>query len=304
MVLPDEDPNIDNEPCWTDNNILGVTLRSTWKQIETAPGVYDWSYFLHGLQLCHSSNSPNGKYAILSVDCGRIIPKWIQGQTWTLQTPYKGTFTVMAPWGSDFQSSLAQFIAAFGQQFDSDTRCAGVSIWAGGYTYECFFAVTQADTDALKAQYGGSSIWVNAAESAASEFVQAFPNTQCYVMTGIPYLDGDVTMTNLATYCQALGIGLQSNALSAKYPHLGVHHAWFPHTNLPLLVTPAQVPLSRYQLVAPIGSPEMNGANLTAVLTNAYNAGANNVEIYPTDPNSGPDAAQAIITFNQEVGAP
>lgn len=304
MVLPVEDQKLDGEPCWTDNNVLGVRLRANWGDIETSRGVYDWSYFVNGLQKCKNSTSPNGKYAVLSVDCGRAAPTWIVGPTWTLTTPDKGTFTLLAPWGAAFQARLAEFLTAFGQKFDGDTHCVGIAIWAGGYSDECFFAVTQADTDALYKAYGGPSIWLNAAETAAAEFAQAFPTTQCYVQTGVPYLDNDATMTTLASYCQSLGMGLESNALSAGYPNLNVPQPVFPHTILQITTPPTQVPLSRYQLLYPIGTPRMNGATLSTVLSNGLAATANNVEIYPSDPTSGPDAHQGILNFNEAVGAP
>jgi hypothetical protein len=51
----------------------------------------------------------------------------------------------------------------------------------------------------------------------------------------------------------------------------------------------------------------MNEATLSDVLTNGYTAGANNIEIYPSDqtdgwPGNGYNPAMAA--FNQEVGAP
>jgi hypothetical protein len=305
MVLPSKDPNLSNEPCWKDPNIVGVTLRMTWSDIEGhGAGYFNWSYFDQGLAQCQ--NNPYGtKYAVLSVNCGRQAPNWVTGQPFTLHTARKGTFTVVAPWDSNFQAQLAQFITAFGQRYDGNPYCLGISIWAGGYTWECWFAGSQQDTNTLNAPpYNGPAIWLNAAENVAAEFAQAFPTTQCYLSTGTPILDADVTMTTLTTYCQSLGMGIQTNTLTATNPDLTYKTAHFMYTNLTIQPPPTQVPLCRFQLLAPLGDPRMGTSTLATVLNNAYNAKANNVEIYPSDLTYGGNNDSVIAAFNKEVGAP
>jgi hypothetical protein len=304
VVLQNKDPNMANEPCWKDPNIVGVTFRLNWTDIEgDGPGLYDWSYFDQCLTQCQS-NPYGKKYAVLSVSCGRETPNWVKGQTFTLHTPTKGTFTMVEPWDSSFQTALAQFIAAFGQKYDSNPYCLGISIWAGGWYMESFFAASQQDTNTLNAPpYNGPAIWLNAIENVVAECARAFPTTQCYVSTGVPILDNKVTMTTLATFCQSLGMGVQSNALSPSKPDLTFRTAHFPYTNLTIKPAPTQAPLCRFQSLAALGDPRM-GISLAAVLNNAYNAGAKNVEIYPSDPTYGGNNDPAIAAFNKEVGAP
>ena len=304
MVLPNKDPNLANEPCWKDPNIIGITLRATWSDIEgQGYGKFDWSYFDQGLIQCQT-NPYGTKYAVLSVNCGREAPRWVAGQTFTLHTVNKGTFTVVAPWDPNFQAQVAQFITAFGQRYDSNPYCRGISIWAGGYTTECWFAGSQQDTNTLNGPpYNGPAIWLNAAENVAAKFAQAFPTTHCYVTTGQPILDGDVTMTTLTTYCQSLGLGVQCNTLDPVNPPLMYKTAHFPYSNLTIQPPPTQVPVCRFQFLAPLGNPRM-GTSLTAVLNNAYNAGAKNVEIYPSDLTYGGNNDPVIAAFNSAVGAP
>jgi hypothetical protein len=324
-VVTPVDDNLPAESCWTDPNVIGVTFRLNWSDIEpNAPpaggeGEFQWAYFDQGLALCQT----NGKYAVLSVDCGRTAPGWVPGQKFPLHTLYKGNFNEIEPWDPQFQAAVAHFIAKFGQRYDSNPLVLGISIWAGGWSTECQFAESQQDTNTLNAPpYNGPAIWLNAAETIAGYYAQAFPTTNCYIAAGVPIIDGKVTMTTLETYCQSLGMGVQCNELAPNIPWVSgdtppgnpnYAEGYIPYTNLRFDSSPTQVPLVRYQLLFPLGTNGPNGTtpmgtDLGAVLTNGLHAGANNIEIYSSDQTYGWTGSgiynPAMATFNQEVGAP
>src|SRR5215831_2681246 len=71
--LPDSNPTIEREPCWTNSDIWGVLLRAVWSDVEATPGVYDWSYFDKSLQLCKQ----HGKKAQLCLIGGWRSPNWV-----------------------------------------------------------------------------------------------------------------------------------------------------------------------------------------------------------------------------------
>jgi hypothetical protein len=111
-----------------------------------------------------------------------------------------------------------------------------------------------------------------------------------------------ITMTTLATYCQSLGMGVQSNVLAPNIPWVPTQvnppgnpnyaEGCIPYTNLRFDTTPTQVPLVRYQFLDPLGTNGPNGGipmgtDLDAVLDNGLAAGANNIEIYPSDQTYG-----------------
>lgn len=170
--------------------------------------------------------------------------------------------------------------------------------------------------------YGGSAIWRNAAETIAGYYAQAFPTTTCYIAAGVPIIDGKMTMTTLENYCQSLGMGVQRNELAPNIPWVkgdtspgnpNYAEGYIPYTNLRFDSSPTQVPLVRYQLLFPLGTNGPNGTtpmgtDLGAVLTNGKHAGANNIEVYPSDPSyvgTGSQTSEgAIAIFNLEVGAP
>lgn len=97
MLLPNKDPNLSTEPCRKDTNIVGVTLRLNWSDIQgKGQGDFNWSYFDQGLAQCQ--NNPYGKkYAVLDLNCGRETPQWVSGQTFTLHILYKGTSKSIQP---------------------------------------------------------------------------------------------------------------------------------------------------------------------------------------------------------------
>jgi hypothetical protein len=153
MALPVNDTaNIDGEPCWQDPNIKGVLLRNSWNNIQMTDATsYDWSYFIHGLQLCKQY----GKFAMLEVSAGNNCPSWVKNnqsvKLFQLDAVPNGkpACTIPPPWDPVFQSLWGTFVAAFGAKFDNDQLVLGVTMWSGGRDEEAFFAQTTGDVTRL-----------------------------------------------------------------------------------------------------------------------------------------------------------
>lgn len=292
VVLPNDDPHISSQPCWTDPNIRMVCLRSTWANRNPAQGQYDFSYFETGMQLARA----NGKKVQMQVngslsDC----PAWVYGlgaKSFPL-TNSKGTSTP-CPWDAIVQAQWTNFVANWAAKYDNDPLVVSITMWAGGKAIECFFCDNSTDQAALDA-LGGPSLWL----SGAQELIKAFdnwPNTAGFLAVGDTYPDSNATMTSLAQWLwqwwSANPGYLQSNALSATFPS----QSTFPHTNLDAL---SLSPVG-FQLNQPC---KAMGQTLASVLANALKYRASWVQIYPGDPTSDPTAESAIANFNNAVGA-
>jgi len=232
VVLPNDDPDLSSRVCWSDPNIKGVLLRTSWSSVEPAPGVFDWSYFDAGIALCRSHN----KLAQLQISCGLLAPIWVYTNGATIWYPTSGG-QMPCPWCAVMQSSISELITAFGVRYDSNPTVASVTMWAGGRNIECFFAQTQDEIDALEAA-GGPAVWAKASKNIIRMFATAFPTTQLYLACGHACSDCEATMTRVARWARATykrRIGLQSNALSANYPSSDPSGGYteFPHTTIP-----------------------------------------------------------------------
>jgi len=295
VVLPVSDPNISNEKCWKDSNVLGVLLRVAWWDVETRTDVYNFSYFTTGLQLA----SANNKWAVLAID-GSRAPEWMYKQGVPLWKSTEGG-RAPYPWNSTVQAQWAGMIAQMGSLYDTQSLVHGVTMWCGGTSIESFFAVSAADATALDQLAGGgigsgAVLWENAAETLISDFINAFPNTPIFLATGTCYPDNDATMTNVASWFlgQSPGArGMQSDALAMYYPSEGI----FPHTTLDC----ASLSPIMYQELAAIGSPRMDGAALAVVISHGEKENAKAIQVYPTDPAKDENA---LADFNTYVGAP
>jgi Beta-galactosidase len=296
MVVAVEDPKLANEPCWTDPNISFVLLRRAWSVVEPTQGSYNWAYFDEGLGLAEA----HGKRVQMSINCGVKAPAWLYtlgAQKWTTTGHIHGLQSQPAPWDAVFQKRLSALISAWGARYDSNPLVASVTLWAGGRGIETFFAYEPQDAQALDA-VGGVGIWTTAAENVIDEYRTAWPTTPLYLACGENYLDQRISMTQVARYALAKGIGLQTCALSATYPFYNhaKRAAFWPHTNIDLtILKPEQ---KGAQLLMPVGNPRMKGATVAQVAANATQFKIGWVQWYPNDPAKD---EVAIAAYNQAL---
>lgn len=293
VVHPVNDPNLATEAAWTDPNIVGVLIRTTWANVETSPGNLDWSYLDQGIALGQQYN----KQIQLSIDFGQSSPDWVYtlgAKQWFVHGESGGVgkgndIPMPEPWDPVFLSRISTVIAAFGARYGNNPIVQSITMWAGGHGIETYFAQSAQDQAALDA-IGGPSVWITAAQSVIDMYAAAFPNNNLYMATGVAYPDGNATTSVVANYFMNTywnQSGLQSNGLSDKFPPASVNT--FAHTTIPY----SSIRSIGYQLV---GTVKKAGA-LSDVIANGKKCGAEWIQVYPTDPSSDPNEA-SIIAFN------
>src|SRR5438876_4648002 len=79
---------------WLNVNVNGMRIRTGWKDIETADGVYDWSL----IDDCVALAVTSGKFIGVSVFAGTSSPPWLMGaDTFTDGTAVQGGITITSP---------------------------------------------------------------------------------------------------------------------------------------------------------------------------------------------------------------
>jgi Beta-galactosidase len=292
VVLKENDPNIDSEPCWKDPNIFGVLLRIKWSVVEATQGTYDWSYFDHGLALAEQ----HGKLVQMSITCGYGAPDWLYGLgvlKWTTSGKIHGPETQPAPWDAVFQKHLLRLVSAWGARYDADPLVASVTLWCGGRNIETFFAQTPEDAAELD-RVGGVQLWLAAAEKIVDMYRTAWPTTPLYLACGKNYPDERSSLTQLAEYALSKGnVGLQTNAWTGTYPFINrrIGKAYWPHTRIEI----NSIRLTGAQELLPVGSPRMKGQTVAQVMENAIRFHLGWFQAYPSDFAKDPGEASYIL---------
>jgi hypothetical protein len=307
VVLPVDDPNLSGEACWSDPNIIGVALRTTWRGTEGTQGNFNWKQFDQGIALAQTNN----KFVVLSISAVRP-PPWVTSvvKTWT-NSLHK---TCPYPWDPNLQSFWGTLIKTMGQRYDSVRVVHGVDMWTGGTGgavgdgtgIDCIFAPSATDCSALDAiagggQNSGNTLWSNACKALCTIYADAFSTTPCFIHPGTNYVNLDPqSMTDIATWWLNLRLNANSlfnNEFNAVVPRFVRALGYIPWPNTSLNI--ATVNNGMFQTKGPIGSSVMKGETLAQVFQNVQNIIA--VQIYPTDPATDP-GEQTIINFNKSVG--
>jgi hypothetical protein len=156
VVLPVDDTNLSGEACWSDPNIIGVALRTTWRATESIQGQFRWEQFDQGISLAQENN----KFVVLSITAVRP-PPWVTSVVKTWTNSFRKTCPY--PWDSNLQSFWGTLIQTMGQRYDGMSVVRGVDMWAGGTGgavgggtgIDCLFAPSTTDCNALDAIAGG-----------------------------------------------------------------------------------------------------------------------------------------------------
>lgn len=303
VVLPVDDKNLAGEVCWSDPNIIGVNLRTAWCSAERLQGTFNWNQFNQGITLAQANN----KFVVLSISAV-TPPSWVTSvvKTWTNSSGK----TCPYPWDPNLQSFWHELVRKMGQLYDRVSCVHGIDMWAGGVGgkvadgtgIDCLFAPTSADCAALDAIAGGGTgsgdpLWKNACRTLCTMYLRAFPATPCFLHPGMNYGDYDPqSMSDITTWwlsARNSGDSLFNNEFSVKKPRFMRSLRFVPWPNTNLQIT--SIDNGMFQILDPIGSPQMNGQTLAEVFQNVENIVA--VQIYPTDPGEN-----TIINFNHSVG--
>jgi hypothetical protein len=222
------DLGLEKDKSWINPNITGVIVRTWWANIQpNAPGEYDWSYIDEGVTLAQKYN----KKIAITIVAGIHSPGWIYtkgAQKFTIQ----GVGAMPCPWDSVFQSYWQQFVLAFGARYDSVQVVSYITAGGPGRTEECYLCKTKADVQELNND-GGVQVWIQAAETIAGFYSQAFPTTPFLYADGEP-IPGDKTdYGTVVNYCVNIfgsSFGIKSDGL---YPHYSMES--YGATEIPVL---------------------------------------------------------------------
>lgn len=166
-------PNL-STPALQNTNCRYQLILRHWKDIETSPGVFNFS----ALQtMINTVKSYNKKYSLVIAAGGPGSPLWLTG---TLNAPYITylfhgiSYKLPLWWNNTVQQRLSMLATALGNQFSSDTSLALVYI-------------SQMTTNGVEGHLNGINMatmysagftqtnWINAAKQTAYYFINAFP---------------------------------------------------------------------------------------------------------------------------------
>jgi hypothetical protein len=109
-------------------SVDGVALRATWDHIETADGVFDWSY----LDSQVSAATAAGKKISLSIAAGIDTPAWVYqagAASFTFIDKSSPTpQTIPVPWDPVFLAKWQDFVQALGDRYGANPNVVSVKI--------------------------------------------------------------------------------------------------------------------------------------------------------------------------------
>jgi hypothetical protein len=264
----------------------GVSWIFGWSQIETAPGVYNWS----SVDAAVAASAGSGRKTMLRIDGGATSPSWVPNQlTFSFQPmgpqPYQSV-TMPKTWDPSYLADFETFIRAYGARYNGDTRVTRVEMSGGGYQGEMALP-----------QWSG---WIGAGYSDAvmtgtwtqliGTYRQAFPSKQLGMDYGEPlqvYYHSHIAPAVLAYAASFPNINFQQNGLKST-----TSQNWSTFQTL--------LTLSR---TTRIGWQLWGGNNSASYLMAAFRVAiashASYVEVYRNDcTNPANAAALAYLTTN------
>jgi PKD repeat protein len=169
-------------------NVDGIAVRATWNALETADGVYNWSFL--DTEFAAATNA--GKKVSLSIAAGVGTPSWVYtegAKSFSFVDPSSGlTQKIPLPWDPVFQQKWENFIVALGQRYGSNPALSHVALtgvdqstaetmlphsaadvtnWqAAGYTRARVEAAWQAIADTWSRAFAGKQIVMEMVPSA------------------------------------------------------------------------------------------------------------------------------------------
>jgi hypothetical protein len=190
----------------------GVSWIFGWNQIETAPGVYNWS----AVDAAIAASSGSGRKTMLRIDGGATSPSWVPDQlTFSFQSMGpQGEQTVTMPrtWTSTYLDDFTTFIKAYGARYNNNPAVTRIEMTGGGYQGEMALPqwpgwIGAGYTDPLM-----TSAW----ETLISTYKAAFPSKQLGMDYGEPlqtYYKSNIDPAVLAYAHSVANVDFQQNGL-------------------------------------------------------------------------------------------
>jgi hypothetical protein len=297
--------------------VSGIFVRTTWREVEPNKDNYDWSYL--DSQIAQAGRM--GKKVLIGVAAGIFTPDWVLNESKTVSTVtqlrrldnFCTSVRVPVPWDSRYLASWTSFVQAMGARYSENQSVTAVKY--GGINFQTWEAMLpHHDAYAPNLPLRAAScripddvrVWRDIGYS--TELIEtafkrillaydiAFPDKPIVLMTGAngfpPIGDGgrpDPEAAEIGTrqfYAigrQVLGsrfVG-QDNALSAVYAAPPV--CALAHTNLTGFQTAWPVSGDQSCLMAGGGRGCSEVDAFRRAMTNAIEAGACYVELFPKD---------------------
>lgn len=190
----------------------GVSWIFGWNQIETAPGVYNWS----AVDAAIAASSGSGRKTMLRIDGGATSPSWVPDQlTFSFQSMGpQGEQTVTMPktWSTTYLDDFTTFIKAYGARYNNNPAVTRIEMTGGGYQGEMALPqwpgwIAAGYTDPLM-----TSAW----ETLISTYKSVFPNKQLGMDYGEPlqtYYHSNIDPAVLAYAHSFSNVDFQQNGL-------------------------------------------------------------------------------------------
>lgn len=192
----------------------GVSWIFGWNQIETAPGVYNWS----SVDTAIAASAGSGRKTMLRIDGGASSPSWVPDQlTFSFQPmgpqPYQ-TVTMPKTWSTTYLSDFETFIRAYGARYSHDSRVTRVEMSGGGYQGEMALPQWQGWIGAGYSDALMTSAW----QQIIGTYHAAFPNKQLGMDYGEPlqvYYHSNIDPAVLAYARTFTNVNFQQNGLKS-----------------------------------------------------------------------------------------
>jgi hypothetical protein len=248
----------------------GVSWIFGWNQIETAPGVYNWS----SVDAAIAASSGSGRKTMLRIDGGATSPSWVPDQlTFSFQSMGpQGQQTVTMPetWTSTYLDDFTTFIRAYGARYNNNPAVTRIEMTGGGYQGEMALPqwpgwIGAGYTDPLM-----TSAW----ETLISTYKSVFPSKQLGMDYGEPlqeFYHSNIDPAVLAYARQFTNVDFQQNGLKGT-----TSETWSVFKTLQSLSTATR-----------IGWQMWGGDNSSSTLMNAFHVAvashASYLEVYLND---------------------
>jgi hypothetical protein len=248
--------------------VNGLSWVFRWQDIETAPGVYNWS----AVDTAIAAAARTGRKTMLRIDAGAYSPAWVPNQLTFSFKPSGArppmTVTMPRTWDPTYITDLTTFIRAYGARYDGDTRVTRIQMAGGGWLGEMGLPQWPGW---IGAGYTDAAM-TNAWKQIISTYRAAFPHHPSALDFSEPlsvYFQSHITPTVIA-YAATFGssVNFQENGLSNTTSTSGTVFQNILHLSATTKVG--------WELWAGGLSP----ANLMSAFTVAHQSHASYVEVY------------------------
>lgn len=222
--------------------LTGGHMTFAWKDIEKAPGVYDWSAVDNWI----AGEAAQGRVVALGVDSctsgGSMAPAWIP-------VLLCGGKIVPNYWSTEFQEGFHNLIRAFGARYNNDPRVEWVQI-STGRDGENQPGIDDAMDQCLASLGYTSEQWIEVVNNIIGYYREAFPNKPLMTQHYPIFVRGhEYERREIANYAAMRGVGFKGNGLMADRDKMVCRDPYYSYGYLSFL----EDPIISYSDTLPIG---------------------------------------------------